>query len=69
MIQHFIYSGLLQLLNVMFSNNKWIRVTLITFNKCVNLTDQFMLKAGCRYICTKQSVVGMQQADKLDDIS
>ena len=35
----------------------------------LNLTDQFMLKAGCRHIYTKQSVAGMQPADKLNDIS
>ena len=41
----------------------------MTFNDSVNLTDQFMVKAGCRYIYTKQSVPGMHPADKLDDIS
>ena len=41
----------------------------MTFNNSANLTDQFMLKAGCRYIYTKQSVAGIYPAGKLDDIS
>ena len=31
----------------------------MTFNNSVNLTDLLMLKAGCRYVYTKQSVAGM----------
>ena len=53
----------------MLSNVKCIPATPMTFNNSVNLTDQFMLKAGCKYIYTKQSVAGMHPADKLDDIS
>ena len=56
-IHPFIYSGLLS--NV--SNAKCIPVTPMTFNNIVNLTDLFMLKAGCRYaptrvwqVCNKQ---------------
>ena len=51
------------------SNVKYTPATPMTFNNSVNLTDQFMLKAGCRYIYTKQSVAGIHPADKLDDIS
>ena len=46
-----------------------IPATPMIFNNNVNLTDQFMLKAGCKNIYTKQSVAGMHLADKLDDIS
>ena len=53
----------------MLSNDKCIPATPMTFNSSVNLTDQFMLKVGCKYIYTKQSVAGMHPADKLDDIS
>ena len=53
----------------MLSNVKCIPATVMTFNNSVNLTDQFMLKAGGRYIYTKQSVAGMHSADKLDNIS
>ena len=35
----------------------------------MNLTDQFMLRAGCRYIYTKHREPGMHPADNLDDIS
>ena len=40
--------------------HQWL---LITKFKFANLTDQFMLKAGCRSIYTKQSVAGMQPAE------
>ena len=60
---------MLQLLNVMLSNVKCIPATPMTFNNSVNLTDQFILKAGCRYVYTKQSAAVMHPADKLDDIS
>ena len=53
----------------MLSNVTCIPTTLMTFNNSVNLTDQFMLKAGYRYIYTKQSMAGMYPADKLDNIS
>ena len=53
----------------MLSNVKCIPATPMTFNNSVNLTDQFVLKAGCKYIYTRQSVAGMHPADKLDDIS
>ena len=53
----------------MLSNVRYIPATSMTFNDSVNLTDEFMLKAGCRYIYTKHSVAGMHPADKLDDIS
>ena len=42
----------------MLSDVKCIPATPMTFNNSVNLTDQFMLKAGCKYIY-KQSVAGM----------
>ena len=53
----------------MLSNVKCIPATPMTFSNSVNWTDQFMLKAGCRYIYTKQSVAGMHPADGLDDFS
>ena len=53
----------------MLSNVKCIPATPMTFNNSVNLTDQFMLKAACKYIYTKQNVAGIHPADKLNDIS
>ena len=53
----------------MLSNVKCIPATVMTFNNSVNLTDQFMLKAGYRYINTKQSVAGMYPVGKSDNNS
>ena len=53
----------------MLSNVTCTPTTPMTFNNSVNLTDQFMLKAGYRYINTKQSMAGMYPVGKSDNNS